>query len=70
MLLSSAAAVCPAWEKQQVVVGAADGPGKQAIGRERSEQDCASVWKKQSRGSVLSFDSSGVLSSHLGFLQF
>lgn len=52
-----------------MVVGAADGPGRQVIGRARSKQDGASVWKKQSRGSVLGFDSSGVLFSHLAFLQ-
>lgn len=47
-----------------MVGGAADGPGRKAIVRERSEQDCAFVWKKQSRGSALGYGSSGVLFSH------
>lgn len=51
-----------------MMVGPTDGLGRQAIGRERSEQDWASVWEERSRGSVSGFNSSDVLFSHLGLL--
>lgn len=46
-------------------VGAAPEPGE-AVGRERSEQDCASGWRKQERRDAFRFDGSGALFSYLG----
>lgn len=44
-----------------MVAGASQSPG-----RERSEQDCASGWRKQGRVDALGFDSSGALFFYLG----